>query len=151
MTKHYLVLILVTFFIAGCNSTPLQRVDWQVVYHHDKNGEVIQGDKQTLIDAVKEGRPVRIVFPINDNFIHVMDAGFLTFSNGEVLAQTQGIIRQIPERPEYKRIALDAAEQSKWHAIFSTTGEIRSFQTAKGELGDMRFPLKWVVLKPIVD
>ena len=70
--------------------------------------------------------------------------------NDEVFAQLDGIIRQIPERAENRqsrrRIALDAEQQSHWHAIVSTTGEIRAFQSLSGQLNTHQRGLEWYVL-----
>lgn len=119
--------------------------DWQLVYSHDKTGKVIQGEKQKLINFVKKGHPVRIVWPIRDNFMHMMDAGFITLMNGEVFAQVNSIIRQIPDKETRQFILLDAEKQSEWHAILSTTGEIRHFQTLNKKLNRSHFALEWYV------
>jgi len=132
--------------IAGCMSSPVPKHQrWQLVYAHDKDGNSVEGNKAELIKLVESGHPVRIFWPIRTGFAHALDANFLTISGGEVFAQSDNIIRQIPERPSYKRIALDASEQSKWHAIFSTTGELRSFQSKEKKLASHQFPLHWFV------
>ncbi len=117
---------------------------WQLVYHHDPNGAPLAGDKAALRAAVLAGQPLRIVWPVRADFWHAMDAGFLTVLGDDVLAQTHSIVRQIPDS-ENARFALDAETQSHWHAVFSTTGEVRSFQSQAGELSDHRYALQWYV------
>ena len=132
--------------LAGCHSTvSVPFPDWQMIYHHDKNGGVIAGDKQKLLGLISEGRPVRIYWPIKNRLDHYFDAGFITVINEEVFAQVSSITKQIPDFSENSRIALDATEQSKWTAIMSTSGEFRSFQSVESKLKDYQFELKWFV------
>lgn len=134
------------FCLTACAVQPTTAVpDWKLIYHHDKDGNAIAGDKNQLITLIREGRPVRIFWPIGKVLDHIADAGFITIMNNEVFAQTDAIIRQIPDKATRRRIALDAKNQSRWSAIFSTTGELRSFQSQEGKLTDYRFELKWYV------
>ena len=48
---------------------------------------------------------MRLFWHIKDDFIHAMDAGFLTVSRGEVYTQIAAITRQIPVREEETRPA----------------------------------------------
>jgi len=148
------ILVFLSAFVAsGCTTTPNAppASDWRLIYHHDKQGNPLYGRKQALIDLVMEGRPVRVVWPLRDDVAHAGDAGFLTVMNGEVFAQLRGIIRQKPDRETRKRIALDAEDQSSWHAILSTTGELRSFQSVKSKLADSQFELKWYAYSPPIN
>ena len=147
-SRFFIILILMMSlpFTSACSRLSGREIpDWKLVYHHDENGERISGSKDKLLQLVHQGRPIRIQWPIRDVLFHYMDGNFITVMNGEVFAQTHGIIRQLPDRETRKRIALDASEQSHWHAILATTGELRSFQSVEGELKDYRFPLKWFV------
>ncbi|WP_395376807.1 hypothetical protein [Marinicella sp. W31] len=153
MKKEFISIILLITLISGCATTGSQPQNkWQLIYHHDNAGSAIRGDKQRLVNLIKQGHPVRIHWALAADFSHIADAGFLTVMNGEVFAQLDGIIRQIPERSESrqtrKRIALDAEEQSRWHAIVSTTGEIRAFQSKSAQLNANRRGLEWYVLAP---
>ncbi len=149
MTKFFTVVFTLFVLLSGCNNQSIKpHSDWKLVFHHDAAGQTIKGDKQTLINAVSEGRPVRLVWPLRENFIHVADAGFLTVMNGEVFAQIDDIIRQIPDQKTRKSIALDAKEQSRWHAIFSTTGEVQAFQSRDKKLNTRQRTLKWYVDTP---
>jgi hypothetical protein len=65
--------------------------------------------------------------------------------NDNVYAQTQPIIRQIPDQQTQERILLDAQDQSQWHAIFSTIGEICGIQSLVASLKEYRYELKWYV------
>ncbi len=144
MKTSWLFLILSATLLTSCTTLPSKSAaDWQLLYHHNAEGKAIAGDKQRLIQTILDGRPIRVVWPIRDDFIHVADAGFLTVMNGEVFAQLDGIIRQIPDRETRRSIALDAKEQSQWHAIVATTGQIQSFQSIKSTLGSNQFTYRW--------
>lgn len=130
--------------LSGCATHKMSpAADWQLMFHHDAAGSTVDGDKQKLIDAVTAGRPIRVVWPIRENFIHVADAGFLTVMNGEVFAQFAGIIRQIPNSETRRSIALDAEGLSQWHAIVATTGELQGFQSSEQILNSHQFTYKW--------
>lgn len=141
ITQSFLLIALILTLSACQQNTSDQ---WRLIYHHDAEGQMLEGDKEELLCFVKQGHPVRIVWPIRNDFSHMMDAGFLTIMQDELYAQTEGIIRQIPNRDE-QHVLLDAKEQSRWHAIFSTNGKVHSFQSTQGELGVYRFGLKWFV------
>lgn len=142
----FTTLLLTLSFLNGCASpkTGVQ-TDWQLILHHDSQGNIISGSKTHLIQLVTEGRPVRILWPIRDDFVHVLSGNFLTIMTGEVYAQASSIVRQIPDKATRRFIDLDAKEQSHWTAIFSTTGNIRSFQSQVGKLNSYQYPLKWYV------
>lgn len=135
------IVFLLIFLLSAC--FPSYPTTWQLVYHHDKSGRSLEGSKAQLIKAVKQGKSVRIVWKIRENFIHVHDAGFLTIIDEELFAQSDAIIRQIPEKTD---IALDAENQSHWHAIFSTTGKVRTFQSLEKKLHDYNFEISWFVM-----
>ncbi len=143
--KIFYLLALISL-LGGCATTGQQQLDWQLMLHHDAQGQTISGSKQQLITAVESGRPIRIVWPLREDFIHVADAGFLTVMNGEVFAQFDGIIRQIPDRETRRSIALDAENQSQWHAIVGTTGALQAFQSSQGQLNSRQFEYKWYAL-----
>ena len=148
MKKQLLITFTLLTLLSGCIKQPLKPTSgWQLAFHHDAAGNRIDGSKQMLIDAVMAAKPIRVVWPMRDDFIHVADAGFLTVMQGEVFAQFHGIIRQIPDR-KTQRIALDAEQQNNWHAIISTTGELQSFQSKQKELKSSRWTLKWYVSTP---
>lgn len=147
--KQKISLLLLIMLIAGCQSTPQISVpDWHLVYAHDKAGNAVSGNKAQLLQYASEGRPIRVVWPIWDVLTHAADAGFLTLMNGELFAQVDAISRQIPHRQTRKSVALDAKEQSRWHAILATTGEIKSFQSIGGGLKSHQMPMQWYVFSP---
>ena len=150
MKKNTLLIVVLTALLSGCATTGHQtQASWQLIYHHDNTGKTVSGNKERLVRLIKQGHPVRIHWALAPDFSHIADAGFLTIMNGEVFAQLNGIIRQIPERSENRqsrrRIALDAEEQSHWHAIVSTTGEIRAFQSKSAQLNTHQRGLEWYV------
>lgn len=140
------VCLVLTLMIFGCNTqVKNSNSQWRLVYNHDKQGNKISGDKQKLITLIKNGHPVRIVWPIRENFHHMMDAGFITIMNEDVFAQANPIIRQIPDKKTRNTIYLDAEQQSQWRAIFSTSGELSHFQSIDKKMHQSRFGLKWFV------
>jgi len=121
--------------------------DWQLVLKHDKQGKVLEGSKSNLVQHIKEGRPIRIVWPLRPNFIHIMDAGFLSVMDEEVFAQPAPITRQMPNFKDTV-IALDAVGKSKWTAIFSSTGRLESFQSTESKSKVYQFALEWYSFIP---
>lgn len=144
-SKNLLIFLSLIFSLSAVAES-----DWQLVYHHDKSGKAITGSKSNLVKYVEQGRPVRIVWQINKQFSHVMDAGFLSIMYNDVLAQTSAITRQIPDFQK-KLIKLDAEEQSQWTAIFSTTGRVESFQSSEKVSKEFFFPIKWYAYAPVVE
>lgn len=121
--------------------------DWQLVLKHDKHGKILEGSKKNLVQHIKEGRAIRIVWQLRPNFTHIMDAGFLSVMDEEVFAQPAPITRQMPNFKD-TFIALDAAGQSKWTAIFSTTGRLESFQSKELKSKVYQFALEWYSFSP---
>lgn len=148
MKNKSMIAFTILVLLSGCITNPSKpAADWQLAFHHDATGNRIDGSKQMLIDAVNTGRPIRVVWPMRDDFIHVADAGFLTVMKGEVFAQFNGIIRQIPDRKTRRSIALDAEDQNNWHAIISTTGQLQGFQSKGKGLSSSQWAFKWYTYK----
>lgn len=151
MYNNALAIMLTSLLLCACAGTNKENIantnfpNWKLVYHHKQDGVPITGNKQQLIGLIQSGHSVRIVWPLRKDFVHITNAGFLTVMNGEIFAQAPDIIRQIPQLGEFASIALDAEDQSHWHSIFSTTGQMQSFQSVNSQLLSRQVTLKWYV------
>ncbi|PHZ83887.1 hypothetical protein [Paremcibacter congregatus] len=91
---------------------------WQIAYEHDTAGLGIEGSKETLIEAIRLGYPVRIYWaggPVE----HVTNVPFLTILGGEVFGQIHPIKGQKPiTTPPSVEL-----RENEWVTIFSTNGE----------------------------
>jgi len=90
---------------------------WELTYSNDKQGQPLYGSKQKLIDAVREGKSVRIYWS-GTVVEHLTDTFFITILGGEVFAQIESIQGQTPSLDPPK-IEL---RENQWRAIFSTNG-----------------------------
>ncbi len=127
--KHFLVIILLVGLIScetKTNVSPQQ--EWRLVYHNDAEGNALYGSKETLMDAVRKGLPVRIGFGFRSSrdttrsVEHVADAKFLTImDNGEVFAQIDPIIGQRPVR-DGDTLKIRFRNSNKWVKIAGTNG-----------------------------
>jgi len=118
--KYLVALILgcsVAFDSMGFQSTKQSAGSWNLVYSHDKSGQVLSGTKQALIEAVRAGKLVRIYWA-SGRVEHLIDAHFITIFGDEVFAQIsiQG------QKPSMDPPTIELRD-APWHAIFSTNGE----------------------------
>lgn len=60
---------------------------WELAYAHDENGIRTAGDINTLIDAVRQGRQVRLVLCLLDRYEYITEAQNLWLKDGIVYAQ----------------------------------------------------------------
>ncbi|OJJ23932.1 hypothetical protein BKI52_06165 [marine bacterium AO1-C] len=121
---------------------------WKLIYAHDAQGKTTHGNKTHLVNAVRNGFPVRVgwgvIFRSGANGIeHVTDAKFLSIYKGEVFGQVQPIIGQRPTRKRAD-IRLDSLQHRTWRAIFGTTGEMHTVGN-KSKGGYSRRPMYWYV------
>jgi hypothetical protein len=91
---------------------------WRLAYSHDAGGKAIEGSKQALIDAIANGKPVRVYWA-GRRVQHVVDAGFLTILQGEVFAQMHPITGQ---KPSVDPAAVELREETSWQTIHATNG-----------------------------
>ncbi|MEO1219803.1 MAG: hypothetical protein AAFY42_00440 [Pseudomonadota bacterium] len=93
---------------------------WQLTYAHDREGNAVEGSKSALIEAVREGRPVRVYWA-GGRVEHVTDSYFLTVFQGEIFAQTPLITGQ---RPRTDPVRIEFPEDgSTWNTIHATNGD----------------------------
>ncbi|WP_417451196.1 hypothetical protein [Kordiimonas sp.] len=102
----------------GATANTSATTSWRLAYAHDGQGRAIEGSKQALVDAVLEGKPVRIYWT-GRTVQHVSDAGFLTLLQGEVFAQIPMITAQ---RPSTDPATVDLRDGT-WQSVFATNGD----------------------------
>lgn len=149
---RYLLVIIAIFSVSACQYTPNtpnfdKQLNWKLVYSHDKNGATTFGSKEELLQYARTGHPIRIVWPIRDDFVHVFDAGFLSIMGNDLLAQVTPIVKQNPDFTT-GTIELDYREEKTWHAILSTSGDLKSFMSGEKSQSEYRFALQWYVQAP---
>ena len=93
---------------------------WALVYAHDESGAVLEGAKDVLLSAIRDGKPVRVYWA-GSYVEHATDSFFLTIIEGEVFAQISSIRVQRPTQNP-PSVAL-MAEDQRWATIFSTNGD----------------------------
>ncbi len=118
MSKNLIFIILISFAAFGNAKTSLS---WQQVLEVNKKGEIISGDKQTLVDAIRKGQNIRVYW--KGSYVeHLTDAHFLTIIEDEVFAQTPTIRGQ---KPHQTPPSIELRENN-WTGIVSTTGKFHS-------------------------
>lgn len=100
--------------------------DWKLVYHNDADGNAIEGDIEELIQAVYDGKEVRMAWWSRQNeegvsrVYHLADAAFLTIMmDSVVMAQIRPIYGQTPEFEDY---TITLKENLEWVSIGGTNG-----------------------------
>lgn len=127
------------------------QADWKLLYKNDKNGQAIDGDMQSLVEAIRQGLPIRIAWgvsrtPAADSYVeHVIEPTFITATNGmQVFAQTAEHIAQTSywdnEFQDFN------SPQILWRGILSTTGRFTAiwYNRSSGET-IRRMPQKAVI------
>ena len=97
-------LILAFIFCLSCgSSSSTEEATWQLVYRNGSDGTPLFGSKQDLLNAIRNGNPVKIGYGgqlRNDSTLtieHVFEAHFFTILNDtDVYAQMLPIIGQTP-------------------------------------------------------
>ncbi|MEM9361972.1 MAG: hypothetical protein AAGA43_05010 [Bacteroidota bacterium] len=120
-----LLLLMVLFSCETFTSTPEN--DWRLVYRNDANGETLFGEKQELLNAVRNGNPIKIGYGgqlRSDTTLtieHVFEAHFFTILNdSEVYAQMASIIGQNPLIEKDTTNIL--FRNTQWNIIVGTNG-----------------------------
>ena len=94
----------------------------KLVYAHDADGIALSGSKEALIEAVRNGKQVRIGWKMGEGAKkaeHFSDAQMVTILNDEVYAQIVPIIHQ---QAKPKRNNMVFRSGMGWTFIASTTG-----------------------------
>ncbi|NRB48625.1 MAG: hypothetical protein HRU41_13190 [Saprospiraceae bacterium] len=133
----YLIIILVisTALFSSCEQPSTAQLGWQLVYRNGPDGEALAGEKADLLEAVRNGYPIRMGWGIRrpsdttKSVEHVADAIFMTIANGtEVFAQSVQIIGQAPDLngPDLK---MRFREENQWVRMAGTNGYSTSLMT----------------------
>lgn len=100
---------------------------WGVVYQNDAEGNKMKGSMEALIQAVRDGLPMRVAWSGQSKtdprikVEHVADAKFLTIMSDEVVfVQIDPIIGQTPD---FEKQFIELKENTSWVSIMSTNGK----------------------------
>lgn len=144
---------LILIFCCACQAPKNSTGGWQKVFQNDAQGETTFGDKSKLIDAVRQGYPIRIGWG-SSQIEHVADAEFLTIFQGkEVFAQIKTILGQAPS-VEGDSLKVRFRTQNHWNKIAGTNGYATAFMldyfqdTLVGGGTDRYTATTWYVLYP---
>lgn len=140
------------FTVSSCVNQKESRGGWQKVYENNAQGQVVFGDKTTLINAVRLGYPIRIGWG-GRRVEHVAEADFLTIFEGEVFGQIRAITGQAPII-DRDTIKIRFRPENHWTKIAGTngfsTGLMTNYvrDTIAGGNTDRRAATTWYVLFP---
>ncbi len=122
---HGLALVSFALLFAACtqpaNHVTSEVGGWTLAYSHTEDGAPIKGSKQQLIDAVRNGKPIR-VYVKGRRVEHAAEAHFLTVFEGDVFAQVGEIQSQQPVT-DPTRISFREAG-TYWRAIYGSNGTV---------------------------
>ena len=100
---------------------------WSLVYQNDAEGNRMEGSMEALIQAVRDGLPMRVAWSGQSKtnprikVEHVADAKFLTIMSDEVVfVQIDPIIGQTPD---FEERFIELKENTSWVSIMSTNGK----------------------------
>jgi len=92
---YKIIILLFSFAFVSCSSLikvkndDIDSFQWKLIYYNSENGETIKGNIDILINAVKNGQQVRIVFE-QESLIFATDAEYLWVLDNVVYAQNNG-------------------------------------------------------------
>ena len=116
------LLILALFVTSFC-----QAQEWKLIYHNDADGKAISGQIADLIQAVRDGKEIRMAWggqSPNDpkrKVEHLANAAFLTImSDSIVFGQIAPIYGQTPDFNEF---SITLKENLQWVMIGGTNGK----------------------------
>ncbi len=142
------LICLITSFVS------LAQVDWKLIYHNNEEGQGVEGDISILIQAVRDGKEIRLAWwaqsPTDPKrkVEHLADAAFLTImSDSIVFGQIKPIYGQTPD---FDAFTITLKENLEWVLIGGTNGKSDAMtrNTVTGEIlghNDRSRSLKWYV------
>lgn len=161
MVRLTVVVILASIVSTGCaRNMPEACVPaWRMVYRHDADGRALAGDKQSLLDAVRRGSPLRFAWGFAANsggtpisVEHSAEPVFVTVMQGEhVFVQLPEHIAQASYfRPEQARFESPSV---MWRGLMGTDGTFDAVYVDRATGKEVRrFPqrvgLAWFALQP---
>ena len=92
-----ILLVISTALLSSCKQPSSAQLGWQLVYRNGPNGETLAGNKADLLEAVRNGYPIRMGWGIRrtsdttKSVEHVADAIFMTIANGTGFGLVAGI------------------------------------------------------------
>ncbi len=111
----------------GLLSTSINAQEWKLVYHNDADGNRVAGSIEELIQAVYDGKEVRVAWWSRKNeegvsrVYHLADAAFLTvMMDSVVMAQIRPIYGQTPDFESY---TITMKENLEWVSVGGTNGQ----------------------------
>ncbi len=118
---------------------------WNLVYYNTDDGKCLQGNLSNLIDAVRTGKPIRVVMEQGD-VTSVANADYLWVKNNIVYAQNNG---QVSCHFEGDRMAFQD-DSYYWMFIVSTIGDRQAIRWSVGDHNSLgknndRISIKWYV------
>lgn len=130
MTSKLYFLLIVLFSFTACQEVPTLPSDagWRLVFRNGPDGATEFGNKNELIEAVRQGYPIRVGWggksakDPNRSVEHIADCQFATIANQkEVFAQITPIVGQQPTLTG-DSLSIVFREGAQWVAIFGTNG-----------------------------
>lgn len=120
-------------------------MSWELAYSHDANGNRLAGDKNLLIDSVRNGQPVRVLLNYNEHE-YATEAQCLWVKNGNVYAQNTSHVSV-----DFQGAVLKIQNDSYWwFIVVDTNGHIDMSRwsvgahTSRGHDNE-RVAMKWFV------
>jgi hypothetical protein len=125
---------------------------WRLVYAVDSAGRRTEGEKATLLTAIRAGQPVRVGWTlgwrradgVTGALEHVAQASFLTIHHDEAFAQLAPILGQTPSARE-PVVALRPNGNRLWYALLDTTGKLTGYFTGDSTTQITRIATRWYV------
>lgn len=93
-----------------------EKNDYQLLFHQTVDAKVIEGSKEKLIQAIRNGKQVRLYMNLG-TVEHSMDAGFISIFDGNVYAQINTIQGQ---RPNQNTKEIELRPYAKHVGLYST-------------------------------
>jgi len=118
---------------------------WKLVYYNSQDGKTIKGNIKDLINAVKNGKQVRVVMG-QGSIISAANADFLWVKNNVVYAQNNS---QVSCHFEGNKLVFQD-DSYYWMFIVDTNGKREAIRWSVGEhvtkgKSEERIPIKWFV------
>ena len=117
--------IIFTFLLSSICSLAWAQ-PYTIVLETNFDGQVVYGNKNELIQYIREGKPVRVGWQLDFNedkvsdFDHWVEATFITILGNEVFTQIDPIYAQSPDlkKPQVEIFP----DNTKWTALIGTNG-----------------------------
>ncbi|GAB5564240.1 MAG: hypothetical protein Wins2KO_13030 [Winogradskyella sp.] len=122
----------------------------RIIYEADENGNKLNGNKNQLLEHVRNGSAIRvgwiIEFKKSSNVVlrleHWCDAGFLSIIENELFAQIRPISQQNPKFTSPPEVQIVGDKINSWVAVICTNGSLEQKYTNNVLLEKIRSSLK---------